>query len=257
MKLTTRYSVLGVILPAVLLLGGCVGGNVKPDDPVAIKLDQVEERVDHIDRVLKNQSLVDLSDRIDELQQEVRQLRGDLETLRHDVDGLKQRQRDLYLDVDHRLRALELNMGGSAGGSQSASGGPDTGGTSPAAVLPSGPDAGNTGGSASEQSGGASGGDSAVYQAAFELLKQGRYDQAKQAFGDFLKKFPASALDDNAQYWLGEANYVTRDFKQALAEFQKVISNYPKSSKAPDAWLKIGYCNYELSNWDSARKALD
>lgn len=103
----------------------------------------------------------------------------------------------------------------------------------------------------------AAGDDRGTYQTAFDLLKQGRYEQAEQAFGEFLQKHPNSRLRDNAQYWLGEANYVTRDFKQAIAEFRKLLEQYPDSAKVPDAWLKLGYCHYELGEWAKAREALN
>jgi tol-pal system protein YbgF len=86
-------------------------------------------------------------------------------------------------------------------------------------------------------------------------MKQGLYEKAIKAFREFLAKHPASGLADNAQYWVAEGNYVLRNYKLALEEFTKVL-NYPQSTKAPDALLKIGYVHYELGAWDKARKAL-
>ena len=94
------------------------------------------------------------------------------------------------------------------------------------------------------------------YQAAFELLKDQRYEPAGMAFEQFLKSFPDSELADNAQYWLAESHYVTQAFDKALSEFELVISRYANSRKVPDALLKMGYCNYELQQWDAARSAL-
>jgi tol-pal system protein YbgF len=95
------------------------------------------------------------------------------------------------------------------------------------------------------------------YQAAFELLKEQRYEDAGMAFEQFLVSFPNSELADNAQYWLAESHYVTRMFDQALSEFGVVIEKYPQSRKVPDALLKMGYCNYELKQWDEARTSLE
>ncbi|HXP64559.1 MAG TPA: tol-pal system protein YbgF, partial [Steroidobacteraceae bacterium] len=61
---------------------------------------------------------------------------------------------------------------------------------------------------------------------------------------------------DNGQYWLGEAYYVNRAFPEAQAAFQRVVDKYPQSRKLPDALLKIGYCRYEMKQWDSAREVL-
>jgi tol-pal system protein YbgF len=63
-------------------------------------------------------------------------------------------------------------------------------------------------------------------------------------------------LADNAQYWLGEANYVNKSFPEAQLAFQRVIDKYPQSRKRPDALLKIGYCQYELKEWDVAKETL-
>ncbi len=94
------------------------------------------------------------------------------------------------------------------------------------------------------------------YQAAFELLKEQRYEPAALAFQQFLVSFPDSQLADNAQYWLAESYYVTDRFEDALQQFEIVINDYPRSRKVPDALLKVGYCNYELGRWDAARSAL-
>jgi tol-pal system protein YbgF len=100
------------------------------------------------------------------------------------------------------------------------------------------------------------GGDRANYQAAFDLLKDGKYAEATAAFRQFIATFPNSDLSDNAWYWLGESHYVTRQYGEALKSFRTVVDRYPASRKLPDALLKIGYCNYELKNWGEARAAL-
>jgi tol-pal system protein YbgF len=79
---------------------------------------------------------------------------------------------------------------------------------------------------------------------------------AINAFRQFLEAYPDGPFSDNAQYWLGEAYYVSRDFPNALAEFRKVIERHPDSQKVPDAMLKIGYTQYELRQWDVARRML-
>ena len=98
--------------------------------------------------------------------------------------------------------------------------------------------------------------DTANYQAAFALLKDSQYDRAIAAFQNFLTAFPDSPLADNAQYWLGEAYYVNKSFPDALAAFQRVADKYPQSRKLPDALLKVGYCDYELKQWQAAKDVL-
>ncbi len=96
----------------------------------------------------------------------------------------------------------------------------------------------------------------ATYQAAFNLLRQeGKYDQAKKQFNELINKYPQSNYADNAQYWLGEVNFVQRDFSAALVEFNKVLNNYPDSSKFVDTLLKIGLSQYKLKQWALASDA--
>ena len=94
------------------------------------------------------------------------------------------------------------------------------------------------------------------YQAAFDLLKEGRYEEARGAFEQFLSDYPDSQLAGHGQYWLAETYYVGQDFNAALPAFGKVIADYPASRKLPDALLKTGYCHYELEQWSQAREKL-
>ena len=84
-----------------------------------------------------------------------------------------------------------------------------------------------------------------------------RYDEAATAFRAFLKNYPGSSYADNAQYWLGEVYYVTRDFRAALDEFGALLKRFPDSPKVPGAMLKMGYSQYELKNWKAAADLLD
>jgi tol-pal system protein YbgF len=95
-----------------------------------------------------------------------------------------------------------------------------------------------------------------AYQTAFNLLKDSKYNEAADAFTKFLTTYPQSGLLDNAQYWLGEAHYVLKDYPQAQRDFQSVLTNYPNSAKLPDALLKLGYTDYELKNYKEARANL-
>lgn len=222
-----RAATFALALAAVAALGGCATG-VQPDDPYAIKVDRLQQQVDRIERVQKNQNLADQSVRLDKIADQVRDLRGQVQELAHAVDESNRRQRDLYQDLDRRLRTLETGTAGGAaatGAAAGAAGATDTGRT--------------------------------AYDHAFSLLQQGSYDQAQTAFSDFLTSYPDSPLADNAEYWLGEARYVSRDFDGAVNAFQQVVSKYPQSQKVSGALLKMGYSYYELSQWDKSRQALE
>ena len=76
-------------------------------------------------------------------------------------------------------------------------------------------------------------------------------------FQAFLVSYPRSVLSDNAQYWLGEAFYVTRDYDQALAAFARVSKEWPDSRKVPDALVKQGFALFELKRLADARTVLN
>jgi tol-pal system protein YbgF len=96
----------------------------------------------------------------------------------------------------------------------------------------------------------------AQYDKALAILREGRYDEAAAAFNRFLADNPGSSYADNANYWLGETYYVTRDFDQAMATFSKLVEFYPQSPKVPDTRLKIGFIHYENKDWPAARQEL-
>ena len=168
---------------------------------------------------------------------------------------MQRRQREQYLDIDRRLQQIESGQAGTA----------PAGGVTPVTpplvpapvvsqpppvqpVIPPAVQAPAAAGGANEQ---------AEYDTALAILREGRYAEATQAFNRFLAAHPGSSYADNANYWLGETYYVTRDFDQALQTFSGLISNYPQSPKVSDSQLKMGYIYYEKQDWTAARKALE
>jgi tol-pal system protein YbgF len=253
---TARASRLGWLCSAALV-AGCA--TTPPDkDPVQIKLNDLDTRLSRIERVLANQSLLDLANQLEAARSDVRSLHNDVDLLNNNLATARKQERDLYADLDRRLKGLE-SRGVAAAGVAAAAGAP-AGDMPESAGGAGGGGAGAAGaGAVAAGSGGLpvpGGTDKVNYQAAFDLLKDSKYDQATAAFQQFLVAFPDSSLADNAQYWLGEAYYVNRNFTAALAAFQAVIDRYPQSRKVPDALLKIGYCDYELKQFDQATQVL-
>jgi tol-pal system protein YbgF len=221
-------------------LSGCAS-TPPEEDPVQIKLKDLDTRLGRIERVMANQSLLDMANQSEALRADVRAMHNDVDQLSNALEAGRKQQRDMYADLDQRMKNLESRSGAAASGS---------GASAPAAAAA----AGAAGSSAAPAE--ASDEDKASYQAAFNLLKDGQYDRAVAAFQKFLASYPDSSLADNGQYWLGEAYYVNRSFPEAQAAFQKVVDKYPQSRKLPDAMLKIGYCRYEMKQWESARAVL-
>jgi tol-pal system protein YbgF len=221
------------LLAPLILMAGCSVMTPPSEDPVLIKLDELDQRLAAIERVVQNQSLVNLTQQVTALERRADELQGISDTLNHDATSTADRQRDLYLDLDTRIQNLESSLQ-----ARNAPSVLDGGNLAPGQLpVPGGSDRDN-------------------YQAAFELVKEQRYEPAALAFKQFLVTFPDSDLASNAQYWLAESYYVTQAFTEALTAFQVVIDKYSRSSKVADALLKMGYCNYELERWDAAKVSL-
>jgi len=229
MKALNIVMAIGVLT----MMAGCELMTPLEEDPLYLKMTDIDNRLVRVERLVENEGLMNLFSQLESLQQDVQSLRNDVETMQHQLEQSNSRQKDLYLDVDQRLQRIEQRTASNAelsvleGGSLNPGQLPVPGGT-----------------------------DRANYQAAFELLKQGRYDQAAIALQQFMVAFPTSELSDNAQYWLAETHYVSQEYQKALPAFQLVLERYPESRKIPDALLKIGYCNYEVKRNADARKAL-
>jgi tol-pal system protein YbgF len=221
-------------------LSGCA--STPPDeDPVQIKLKDLDTRLARIERVMANQSLLEVSNQLEALRSDVRAMHNDVDQLSNALESGRKQQRDMYADLDQRLKNLEARGGAAA---------------APSAAPPAGAAAAVAPAAAAAGASSDFGEDKTSYQTAFNLLKDGQYDRAIAAFQKFLVSYPDSSLADNAQYWLGEAYYVNKSYPEAEAAFQRVIDKYPQSRKLADALLKIGFCRYEQKQWQSAREVL-
>lgn len=205
----------------------------------------VEQRVARLERLVNSQALVEILEQLQRLQKELQELRGDAELHSHALQQLKDRQRELYLDIDRRLRRLESGTEGTVTGARNELA--QDGALGPQQSLPL------TGGSVSSP---VPAQEQERYQAAFNLLKEGEYDKAIESLTAFLEAYPGGAYADNAQYWLGEAYYVTRQYDAALQAFDKLGEAHPNSPKVSHAELKKGYIYYELGQSAEAGRIL-
>jgi len=96
--------------------------------------------------------------------------------------------------------------------------------------------------------------DRAAYDAAFQLLKSEKYNEAAAAFSAFVEKYPTSAYIDYGFFWLGDTCYVLKDYVRAAAAFQTVLAKYRLSRKVPNSLLRLGDISYGLQEFDAARK---
>ena len=237
-------------------------------------------RLARIEKILDNRALLDMFELLESLKVEVNFLRGEIEVQTRTVEQLKQKQRELYTDIDNRLQRAETNKftGRLSRPLEMLDPVANQGDSSPLEMLDP---VANQGDSSSQISSGEQGlvvetnsefidnkqvssekeifdpqKAEAVYQRAFNLLKKSQYGQAKKAFKNFLKNYPESDYSDNAQYWLGETNYVMQKYDSAINEYQALLNIFPNSKKVSHALLKIGYSYAELGNVSDAEKIL-
>ncbi len=193
----------------------------------------------------------DLVNQIGELKSEVQALRAQIEELQHKQQQASESGKNQYLDLDSRLSRLE-------GGAPVASASPAPTSNGSAAATPAAPAArdsaptvyGDTGTLAQGE------GERAAYDAAFDALKGGQYDQSARLFQDFLQRFPNGSWAPNALYWLGESYYVTQNYTLAQQQFQTLLDRYPTHDKAPGALLKVGLSQYGAKKIDAAQATL-
>jgi TolA-binding protein len=158
-----------------------------------LKETELESRIVNLEAVIKSGSLNDMLNQIELIKQEVSKLRGDIETLRHLNATVEQRQKDLYQDLDGRLRKMEEK---SIGSNPVSSGKVTEALPAPEVKAPS---------------------DQEVYDQANQLLEGMKYKEAFQAFTDFIKQFPNSALLPDAKYGLANTQFSLKNYKASVA----------------------------------------
>jgi len=190
----------------------------------------IEERLAAIDAKLvqmdstgQNRAL-DLAQLIDSIRQDMAKLRGQIEVLANQTDLLERRQKDLYVDLDNRLRKLEQTQ----------------------TQMQDKLSQGERSAAAEKQS----------YESSLNQFKLGNYQLAVTSFQSFMTTFPNSELLPSAQYWIGNAHYAMRDYKSAIAAQQRVVKLWPDNPKAPDALLNIASSQSELGQSSAARETL-
>jgi tol-pal system protein YbgF len=205
------------------------------------RVTMLEQQIVRLDRVITNNNDRQIKMLRDwqELQSENQTLRNEIEKLQFEAEQGAKRQRQLYLDLDQRIEAVSEDSAVTADALTEATRG--------GMIVADGALVSKSTTSSAD----------ADYQAAFELVKELKYQQAGVSFERFLVLHADSNLRVNAEYWLGEISYAQADFSAALEVFQRLIKNHPASRKIPGAWLKVGFCQYELNRWAEARQALN
>jgi tol-pal system protein YbgF len=97
----------------------------------------------------------------------------------------------------------------------------------------------------------------AAFDAALASFRSGDFTGAQSAFLSLLSRYPKSGYGPSSLFWLGNAQYATRDYKEAIINFRILLTAVPDHPKAPEALLSIANCQVELKDLRGARKSLE
>ncbi|MFO1338158.1 MAG: tol-pal system protein YbgF [Burkholderiaceae bacterium] len=180
----------------------------------------VKQQADQIQTLQRG--LLDLSNQNEQLRAEIARLRGQDEQMLRDLAEVQRKQKDIAQGVDERMRKLEPQ--------QVSVDGKDF------LVDPE---------------------EKRAYDEAMAVMRGGEFDRAAPMLVSFLKRYPASGYVDSARYWLGNAQYGQRQYKDAITTFRGFVTAAPDHLRAPEALLALANCQAELKDNKSAKKTLD
>jgi tol-pal system protein YbgF len=174
------------------------------------------------DNAQLRRSVLDLQNQIEALRADMARLVGQNEQLARDVSELQRQQKDALESLDQRLQKFE-----------------------PSKVTVDGREFL------------ADPAEKRDFEAALGVFRKGDFPGAQGAFVDFIKRYPTSGYTPSAFFWLGNAQYATRDYKEAIQNFRNLLTQAPDHLRAPEAVLSIANCQVELKDIKAARKTLE
>lgn len=185
----------------------------------------IEALTRRVDGASQNQ--IDFANQVEALRAELARLTGQVEVLANSVESAHKRQQDFYVDLDNRLRKLE-----SAAAPAAAAGTPGEAKSDPQAEMRD-------------------------YEGALGHFRESRFKEAQAAFEAFVARYPQSAMQPNAHYWLGSSLYQQKQYDAAAKAFGHVAATWPNDAKAPDAMLAQANALVGAKNVDGAVKVLE
>lgn len=232
--LTRGHSLAPRALLAACLLAGFSASSQAAlfgDDEARRAIIEMRQRIDSLqqaqqrmgdDNSQMRRSLLELQTQIENLKADQAKLRGQNEQLMRDATELQRGQRDLAKGMDERLRQFE-----------------------PAAVTVDG------------QEFSADPNEKKDFDSALGQFRSGKFAESGTAFAAFLRQWPKSGYAPSARFWLGNTQYATRNYKEAIANFKALLAAAPMHERAPEAALSIANCQIELKDPKAARKTLE
>ena len=187
---------------------------------ISTRLDALTERAERIEQLASGQ--LDLRNTIEALRQDIARLRGLTETQANELAQSQRRIREIYSDLDGRVKAFEpvqVQIDG--------------------ATVTVDLD------------------EKRLFEAALTQFRAGDFTNALGAFNQFRSRYPASPYTAGALFWAGNGQYALKDYKGAIATHQAMIARFPEHPRAADALLNVGFAQAEGGDKRAARKTLE
>jgi tol-pal system protein YbgF len=163
--------------------------------------------------------MVDLQNQLHTARSDIDKLRGQNEQLMRELSDLQRKYRDAVLTLEDRLRTLEpakVNVDGLEFSALAA--------------------------------------ETKDYEAAFNVFRNGDFAAANRLFSGFLIRYSQSGYRPSALFWMGNAQYANKDYKDAMQSFRNMLDLSPSHARAPEAMLAIANCQVEMKEARAARR---
>jgi tol-pal system protein YbgF len=232
-----RCSMRALVLVVGLVMAGTVTAGMFDDDEARKAILDLRQQLEQVradtaalrslssmasaDGVALGKSLLDLQRQIEGLKTELSAARGKNEELARELAELQRLQKSQLVAVEGRVKLLE-----------------------PVTVKHEGIEF------LVEPS------EKRDFEAAWGAFKQGDFALAQTLLGNFVSRFPTSGYSNSALFWLGNAQYATRDYKESINTFRALLARNAEQPRAPEAVLSIANCQVELKDVKAARKTL-
>jgi tol-pal system protein YbgF len=232
-----RGSMRAIVLAAGLVMAGAADAGMFDDDEARKAILDLRQQVEQVraeaaelrtqsslassDGAALGRSMLDLQRQIEGLKTELSAARGKNEELARELADLQRLQKSQLVTLEGRVKLLEpLSV------------------THEGVVFLVEPT------------------EKREFETAWGAFKQGDFQLAQTLLGNFVRRFPTSGYTNSALFWLGNAQYAIRDYKEAINTFRTLLDRNAEQLRAPEAVLSIANCQVELKDTKAARKTL-
>jgi tol-pal system protein YbgF len=238
----SRPPLLPLAAALLLLAAGSARAGMFDDEEARKAIVDLRNRVTAVDDVSKSRtaelvtanaqlmeqltalrrSLLDLNNQLEAVRGELAKLRGNDEQIIRDLSDLQRRQKDMGQALDERLRKVE-----------------------PVKVALDGREF------IAEAE------EKRAYEEAIGAIRGGDFDKAVVLLNNFQRRYIGSNYTDSVRFWLGNALYGKRDYKEAISAFRNFVSTAADHPRAPEAMLALANSQAEMKDPKSARKTIE